>query len=158
MKKIAAALALTFSLSVQAADMQDGIQAFAAGDYDTAMKVYRELADQGDARGVFWMGYLNHYGHGVKKDQVEAYRLFLKSAGMGDVKARQYLGIMTQKGEGTPVNLVTAHMWYSLFYRDTDNNRDRPYTRDTLNKMERKMSPEDIAQAKKLAAEWKAEK
>lgn len=158
MKKIAAALLLTFSLSAQSAELQDGIQAFAAGDYDTAMQIYRDLSDQGDARATFWIGYLHHYGHGVKADQVEALKWFQKAAEGGDVKARQYLGIMYQKGQGTTADLVAAHKWYTLFHRDTDNVRDRPYTREILTKMERKMSPEQIAEAKKLSATWKPQK
>lgn len=158
MKKLAAAIALTFALSAQAAELQDAIQAYHAGDYDTAMQIYRELADQGDARGQFGVGYMFHYGHGVKKDQAEALKWFNQAAEKGDVKARQYLGIMYQKGEGVEKDLVAAHKWYTLFARDTENVRDRPYTRDTLRKMERKMSPEQIDQAKKLAADWKPQK
>lgn len=158
MKKLAAALLLSLSLSAQAAELQDGIQAFAAGDYDTAMQIYRDLSDKGDPRATFWIGYLYHYGHGVSADQVEALKWFHKAANLGDVKARQYLGIMYQKGQGTAQDLVAAHQWYTLFHRDTDNVRDRPYTRETVRKMERKMSPEQIEQAKKLAADWKPTK
>lgn len=155
MKKLLAALLLTLSFTTQAAELQDGIQAFAAGDYDTAMQTFRDLSDKGDPAATFWIGYLYHYGHGVTPDQVEAFKRFQQAANKGDVKARQYLGIMHQKGEGTPKDLVAAHMWYSLFYRNTDNMRDRPYIADTLRKMERKMTPEQIAQAKQLATDWK---
>ncbi|MBM3394199.1 MAG: sel1 repeat family protein [Betaproteobacteria bacterium] len=155
MKRLAAVLAFTLSLSVQAAELQDGIQAFAAGDYDTAQQIFRERSDAGDARGAFWIGYLYHYGHGVKVDQVEALKWFQQSADRGDVKARQYLGIMYQKGQGAPQDLVAAHKWYTLFHRDTDNVRDRPYTREIVKKMERKMTPEQIAQAKQMADSWK---
>jgi len=38
------------------------------------------------------------------------------------------------------------------------NPRDAAYTREEIKKLERKMTPEQIAKAKELAAQWKPTK
>lgn len=154
MKKLAIAFALLSSISAHAG-FQEAVQAYYAGNYEVALKEYQAIAEQGDARGEFGIGYMHHYGHGVPRNQAEAIKWFRLAASHGDVSARQYLAIMHHKGEGVEKDLVAAHMWYALFSRDAPNDRDRAYTKDTVTKMERKMATEDIARAKKMAAEWK---
>jgi uncharacterized protein len=153
MKKFAVALALLSSLSAHAG-FQEAIQLYYAGKYEEALKEYQAIAAQGDARGEFGVAYMHHYGHGVPRNQPEAIKWFRLAASHGDVSARQYLAIMHHKGEGVEKDLVAAHMWYALFSRDAPNDRDRAYTKETVTKMERKMTPEEIARAKKMAAEW----
>lgn len=157
MKKLVALVTLLWAFAVHAG-FEEAVQSLQAGDYDTALKEYQTLADQGDARGHFGVGYMYHYGHGVPRDQVEAVKHFRTAANNGNIPARQYLGILFQKGDGIEKDLVAAHMWYTLYSKVAPNDRDRAYTRDTVSKMERRMTPEQIAQAKKLAAEWKPEK
>ncbi len=157
MKKLVVAFALLSSLSAHAG-FQEAIQAYYAGDYDKALQEYQAIAEQGDARGEFGIGYMHHYGHGVPRNQIEAIKWFRQSASHGNIPARQYLGIMYQKGEGVEKDLVTSHMWHSLFSRDAPNDRDRGYTKETLTKIERKLSEAQLAQAKKMAGEWKPEK
>jgi TPR repeat protein len=73
-----------------------------------------------------------------------------KAAVQGEAKAQFYLGIQSAFGEGGPLDLVQAHMWYSL--AAGNGNAHAPGYRDDL---ARQMTAAQIAEAQKLAREWK---
>ncbi len=54
--------------------------------------------------------------------------------------------IVITAGHGVPQDYVQAHMWYSLAAERSSPGEDR---------VEAKMSPEQIAEAQRLAREWK---
>jgi len=47
---------------------QEGLDAYERGDYDTALKEWRPLAEQGDASGQFNLGFMYDQGLGVPQD------------------------------------------------------------------------------------------
>jgi len=51
-----------------AGQIDEGIRAADAGDYKTAVKVWRPLAEQGDAKAQFNLGVAYHKGQGVPDD------------------------------------------------------------------------------------------
>lgn len=53
-------------------------------------------------------------------------------------------------GEGVPKNLVKAYVWHNLAAAQDDDNHKKD--RDIV---EKQMSPQQIAEAQKLSAEWK---
>jgi len=61
--------------------LEDGIAAYDHQDYQTALKSFLLLADQGDAKGELYLGLMYEDGHGVPKSHADAMRLFRKSAG-----------------------------------------------------------------------------
>jgi TPR repeat protein len=75
---------------------------------------------------------------------VEAAKWFLKSAELGFFQAKFDLGRMYYLGEGVPRDLVRAHMWFNLAGYGV-------YTQG----LEETMTPEQIAEAKELARNWK---
>ncbi len=54
------------------ADFQAGRDAYKRGDYDTALKEWRPLAEQGDAQAQFQLGVKYDEGQGVAQDIREA--------------------------------------------------------------------------------------
>ena len=154
MKKLVVALALLSSASAHAG-FDEAVKAYYSGDYETAMKEYQALVSQGDSRGEFGLGYLYHYGHGVPRNEPEANKWFRLAADHGDVQARYYLGNQYLKGEGVEKDPIAAHVWFSLYSREAPNDRDRAYTKEIMTKIERKLTEDQIAKAKKMAAEWK---
>ncbi|HZP92500.1 MAG TPA: tetratricopeptide repeat protein [Burkholderiales bacterium] len=154
MRKFALALALLFPLGA-AAGFDEGVQAYNSGDYAKAVAEFKPLAEQGHADAQFIMGRLYHEGYGVPRDQVEAAKWFRRAAEQANSSSQYYLGLMYEKGEGVQKDLVAAHMWLSLSKVNPPNRRDRYYTQEIIDKLEKKMSAEDVARAKKLAAEWK---
>ena len=60
-----------------------------------------------------------------------------------------YLGYMYAKGEGVPANNVKAYMWLSLAKAQGDE-----MVADNLEIIKKQMTPAQIGEAQKLAAEW----
>ncbi|MEQ1529144.1 MAG: hypothetical protein ABL925_07500, partial [Methylococcales bacterium] len=54
--------------AVRADDFSDGIAAHDRGDYVTAMKLLRPLAEQGDAAAQTGLGFMYNLGQGVAQD------------------------------------------------------------------------------------------
>ena len=120
-------------------------------DYAEAAKWYRRAADQGDIIAVFNLGGLNENGRGVPQDYAEAVRLYQIAADAGNADAQYNLGRMYGLGQGVPQNYVIAHMWFNL--AAVQGAPDAVGLRDGIAKL---MTPTQIAQAQKLAREWRA--
>jgi hypothetical protein len=58
-------LVLNFAVPVAAGPGEDAMAAFARGDYTTALRLLRPLADQGDAQAQYNLGVLYDNGQGV---------------------------------------------------------------------------------------------
>jgi len=155
MKRYIVLCALLFSLAA-GAGLEEGTAAYAAGDYATALAEFRTLADQGNMEGQYFLGFMYHNGFGIKRDQAEALKWFQKAAQQGDARAQYYVGIMYGAGHGETKDLKLADMWLTLSAANPKSSyRDSLYTREEIGKIERKMTPEQIAEAKELAKNWK---
>ena len=132
------------------ADYQAGMDANNRGDYATALREWRPLAEQGDARAQFDLGLLYENGDGVPRNYAKARQWYEKSAAQGGAKAQFYLGMQCAFGEGGPLDLVQAHMWYSL--AAGNGHVGAAVYRDDL---ARQMTSAQIAEAHKRTREWK---
>jgi len=157
MIRFIAGLALILPLAAYAG-FDEGVEAYSVGDYPKAMAEFKPLAEQGDIKAEYFVGFFYHHGYGVPVDRVEAAKWYRKAAAQGDSRSLFYLGKMAEKGEGVDQSIVDAHVWLSLSAKNAPNARDAAYTREDIQKLERKMSPEQIAKAKELAGQWKVEK
>jgi len=138
------------SMTAQAADYVAGLDAYNRGDYATAIQIFRQLADQGNVEAQSTLGAIYQIGEGVIQDYAEAMRWYRKAAEQGDVTTQVQLGFMYSKVKGVPQDYVLAHMWYNLAAAQGD--KDAMGSRDSLAK---KMNTAQIAEAQKLAREWK---
>lgn len=156
MKYLVAALALGLSLAAQAG-IEEGRQAYIAGEYDKAIAEFKPLAEKGDAKAQYFMGFLYHHGYGMKRDEVEASKWFRMAADQGEWQSQYYLGVIYEKGSvGLKQDLATAHMWLSLAAINPGTTfRDSLHTKEAIGKLEHKMKPEQIAQARDMAKNWK---
>ncbi len=132
------------------ADFQSGLEAYNRGDYMTALREFRPLADQGGASAQNNLGVLYGKGQGVPQDYAQARHWWEKAAAQGDVKAQHNLGILYDKGYGVPQDLVQAYKWYNLAGANGYNRGVE--LRDAVAKQ---MTPAKIAKAQRLAREWK---
>lgn len=103
---LAVILGLFLTASVQAQDLKKGLQAYKKGDYATALKEWRPLAEGGHAGAQYNLGFNYVQGKGVPKDLVEAYFWF-------ELAARQGKAIATQLRDGisrqmTPQQIAQA--------------------------------------------------
>ena len=146
----AVALLIVVTASQAWADFKAGVEAYQRGDYATALTEFRPLAQQGNANAQFGLGVMYLEGVGVPQDDAEALRWFRRAAVQGNAKAQNNLGQMYRKGQGVPQDYVQAHMWVNL--AATQGREDARKARDIL---AFQMTPAQIAEAQRLAREWK---
>ena len=146
----ATVLALAFVSPVQA-DFESAYKAYSQRDQDTALREFTALAEQGDSRGQFFLGVMYDSGEDVDADKPEAAKWFLRSAEQGHPDAQQRLAFLYRNGEGVAKDYVKAHMWYSL--AAGQGSMFAGIQRDLL---ANDMTPEQLADAQRLAAEWMA--
>jgi TPR repeat protein len=119
-----------------------------------AVKWYRLAAEQGNALAQFNLGIMYRRGQGVPQDYAEAVKWNRLAAEQGDAEAQHNLGVSYHRGEGVPQDYVQAHMWFNLAA-----SRAPASERDEAIKMRNvaasNMTPEQIAEAQKLAREWR---
>ena len=115
-KLVALGLSLLLaSVSVcYAQDFEKGFNAYNSGDYATALREWRSLADQGDADAQYNLGLMYANGQGVIQDYKEAVRLYGQAAAQGNASAQSNLGLMYNNGEGVIQDYKEAVRLYSL--------------------------------------------
>jgi len=173
-------------VTAHAADFDAGFKAYQRGDYDTALRIFRQLAEQGNASAQYNLGVMylkgqgvaqdytaavrwyrkaadqNHagaqdnlgvmysQGWGVTQDYAAALRWYRKAADQGDANAQLNLGVMYTFGRGVTQDYVQALMWYNLAAA-----RGLKLGRQNRDLLAKQMTPEQIAEAQRLAREWK---
>jgi TPR repeat protein len=65
---IIVSIVLSFAQMASAGPLEDGAVAHKRGDYATALKLWRLMAEQGDARAQFSLGAMYQRGQGVTQD------------------------------------------------------------------------------------------
>jgi hypothetical protein len=119
-------------------------------DDHEAARWYRLAAGQGHAEAQYNLGLMYDSGQGVPQDYQEAARWHRLAAGRGNAVAQFSLGLMYAKGEGVPQDYVQAHLWLNL--AAAQGEKEAAKWRDDLTQ---KMTPEQIAEAQRLAREWR---
>jgi uncharacterized protein len=109
---VSLALCLIFT-SPAFAGFDEGFAAYKKGDYSTAMKEWRPLAEQGDASAQDGLGFLYFFGKGVTKDQSEAAKWYAKAAEHGNADAQDKLAAMYSLGLGVTKNDEESIKWYT---------------------------------------------
>jgi TPR repeat protein len=84
------------------------------------------------------------------QDYATARQWFEKAAAKGDEEAQTYLGWLYEYGKGVPQDFVQAHKWYNL--AAAKGEMAGAVGRDEL---AMRMTPAQIAEAHKLAREWR---
>ena len=106
---------LLASVSVcSAQDFDKGLAAAQKGDFATALKEWRPLAEQGNADAQFNLGLMYDNGQGVTQDYKEAARLYGLAAAQGNAKAQLNLGFMYGNGQGVTQDYKEAARLYGL--------------------------------------------
>ena len=117
-------------------------------DSSEASKWFRKSAEQGNAIAQFFLGVMYDSGDGLPKDSAEAVKWYRKSAEQGNAKAQFNLGVMYKNGDGVLKDFVQAHAWYNNASANRNEN-----AKTNLGFLEREMTPEQKAEAMKLARE-----
>jgi TPR repeat protein len=70
---------------------EDGMVAYNRGDYMPAIRLFRPLAEKGNARAQHLLGTMYHKGEGVARNSVRALAWFTLAAAHGDSEAKTKL-------------------------------------------------------------------
>ena len=163
---------------------QTGRDAFDRGDYNTAVKEFRSLAEQDDPRGQYALAIMYDMGEGVPQSSEEALKYYRLAAEQGYADAQNNLGVMYDQGEGVSVSYEEAMKWYLLAAEQ--GNKDAPNNIGVMHMIglgvprdfakahkwftiagakdfeaksnkkftEKRLAPEQIAESERLASEW----
>lgn len=191
-------LLISTSLVVTAfgGQFEDGIAAYERGDYATAYRLMKPLAEKGDAKAQHNLGVMYDYGRGIPQDFSKAREWYRRAAEQGTPEAQHNLGLMYYNGQGIPQNYTEAAKWYRraadqgmadsqvnlgrMYYEGQGVSQDyvlahmwlhlaasqypasvRKNVMDAVNYqniVNSKMTPAQIAEAQRLAREWKPKK
>jgi len=100
---------LTLSAS---ADYRDGQDAYAAGNYQDAILEWTPIADNGDSRAQYNLGWMSANAKGTVQDFQEAVDWYTKSAKQGYVHAQYNLANLYLRGQGVTQNDKLAFSWF----------------------------------------------
>ena len=182
-------LALIFVAPAVAGPFEDAVTARESRDDVTALRLFRPLAEKGDARAQYYLSLIigradaasngsseafgwakkaaaqglsfaqYHVavmydgGVGTPQDAVEGAIWLRKAADQGNAEAQHALGIAYDQGRGVPQDYAVAHMWFNLAAA-----RSHPAAAEYRNKVGERMSSAQLAEAQKMAREWKSTK
>ena len=197
MRRTAAAVILIISLLITglaiAGPFEDAEAAYKRGDYSTAYRLFKPLAENGMAEAQNRFCNMYTYGKGVPQnfseamewcrraagqglsdaqaelgalylrrkvspqDFVEAAKWNRRAAEQGDAGGQLAFGIANEFGLGVPMNYVLAHMWYNLGASQASAPLEpfRVKSKERRDDVASRMTPAQIAEAQKLAREWK---
>jgi TPR repeat protein len=175
---------LLFTGYSAAADLESAKRAYEQKDYATALKEFTRLAEQGNAEAQVGLARLYLMGQGVTPDRETAIKWFKAAAAQGNADAEFFVGSnyllpQTDIAEGVrwlrlsaeqgnqdaqyllgkayvrgakelAADPVQGAMWLRLAAKD-----NKKFYQDELDGTERQMTPEQVAKARQLAAEWK---
>ena len=130
--------------------LEKAYQSYQCGDYARTLILLRPLVENGNASAEMWLGYMYHTGSGVPRNDVEAVKWYRLAADQGNAEAQSRLGSMYANGDGVPQDYAEAHMWLNLSAAQGNPDAARERDRVALH-----MSPAQIAEAQRLAREWK---
>jgi uncharacterized protein len=130
--------------------------AYREGHYGTALRLARPLAAEGDAHAQSVLGLLYYSGEGVPQDKAEAVKWFRRAADQGDAQAQYNLGLSYAKGEAGEPDNVSAHMWFNLAaaHFPVSDAINRSAARKDRDLVAERMTPDQLAEAQRLAREW----
>jgi len=111
-RKCLAILALVVASTAQSGT-REGVDAYAAKDFDRAFKQLAPEAERGDAVAQYFLALLYLGGQGVPIDKARAVRLWRSSAESGFVHSQAMLAMALFRGDGTPRDLAEAVAWYA---------------------------------------------
>ena len=150
MSRLRALIVIGAMLSVapvaNAEPLEDGLKAYARGDFAAALKLFQPLAEQGDARAEYYLGAIfdpleeiHFEGRGVAPDFKEALKWYRRSADQDNAAAQLCLGDMYHTGQGVTRDEVRAYMWWDLA-ASTSIEKIDPTSRSLHNRAVRKLN------------------
>ena len=105
-------LTITLTQTLSAQHIDSAVAANKRGDYKTAIKHLRPLAEKGLPEAQALLGAMYAQGRGMPQDPAEAIKWFRKGIAQDNHWAQHNLGYMYSQGYGVPQNYFEAAKWF----------------------------------------------
>ena len=147
---LVALLASPLAAGAESAAFNEGLRAYDAGDYRAAHRVWRGLAETGDAEAQSALAGLYMAGFGVRWNSVEGARWYARAARQGHTIAQLNLGDFYARGVGVKRDLGKAYLWLSLAAA-----KGNAWAADRRNRIAKRMTRRQRAAALKMLKAWR---
>src|SRR3954451_4661275 len=94
------------------AALAEGLDALNRGDYATAARELRPVAERGDAEAQYRLGLMYEFGKGFATDKAQSLAWLKKAAAQGHAAAEVELGVIYVSGDGVKQDEVAAVEWF----------------------------------------------
>lgn len=132
--------------------LSEAIAAYQRGDYGTAYRGLRRLAERGVARAQTALGLMYANGRGVPQSSAESVRWFRRAAEGGDALAQGILGRLYENGVGVPRDPIRAYKWYRRAASAADA-KVRSRAAANMRRLGQRLTPAQLARAQRLAGQ-----
>jgi TPR repeat protein len=121
-------------------------------DNKRAVALFEKAAVAGDIESASNLGKMYEFGMGVGQDDNRAASWYLKAAESGDPTSQFRISVMYYQGQGVARDRIEAAKWWTLAMSHGREWAER--FRPSVDSAEGKLTPEENAEGKRLAAEW----
>jgi len=132
------------------ANFQAALDAYNAGDYETAYREWLPLAEKNSPAAQFNIGLMFERGEGREQDFKPAIKWYLRAAENGFGRAQFRLGEIYEAGEAVEQDLVQARKWFTVAAQ-----LRHPGASKRRKKVAKKMTPGEIALGDMWAREYR---
>jgi uncharacterized protein len=119
-------------------------------DFETAARLFLELAQEGDHRGQSFMGRMHEMGWGVQQDLPESILWHKKAAKQGNGYSAQKIAMAYWTGKGAEQDPVQAEMWFTIAIQRGFGWADRV-------SLEKNLTPPQILRGRDMAGKYMKE-
>ncbi len=142
-----------FSAVPAVAGFAAGARAYDGGDYAATYTEWHALAEAGDAMAQTAIAGMHRFGEGRQVDLAAAVQWHRRAARQNDVVAQMNLGEMYRRGLGVGRDRKRAWLWFTIAAE-----LGGKWAGDQLAPLERAMSADEIAHAKRMLETRRLEK
>ena len=124
-------------------------------DLAASVELLKNRAAQGEASAQSALGFKYVTGQGVPQDYTEALKWYRLAATQGQAAAQFNVGFLYSQGNGVPQDDVEAYKWFTLAAATYTEKQFRDGAVQARDRVAARMTPALIAEAQKLARDWK---
>jgi TPR repeat protein len=95
-------------------DFQNGWDAYVKKNYKIAYELWLPLAEKGNSKAQFFLGFMHDLGFGIPENDKEAVKWYRLAAEQGDSRAELFTGFIYDLELGVAKNSREAFKWYQL--------------------------------------------
>jgi TPR repeat protein len=113
-RSIIAGMAFMAVSSTAFAGFEEGVDAYAHGDFETALSIFHPLAEEDVSGAQYNLGLMYAYGQGVPQNYDEALKWYRRAAENGYRMAMHNIGDFYSAGKGVQQNYTEAGKWFRI--------------------------------------------